>query len=167
MDDGIRSPHTGVGRYTALFFVRFVAASIPLYLLYVVAGTHYVKLVAYVAKPLFALSGLELAMQRALAVTEEISLNPIVFISLVLATMGIRASRRIGATVLGFVILTLANSITLFLLFLSASRGSERLWSGTEFLNLTINFFLPILLWMALLPIPSIASSLRWPRDSG
>ena len=167
MDDGIKRPHAGIGRFAALFFVRFIAASIPLYLLYVVAGTYYMKLIAYVSKPLFDIFDIQLVMQRALKVTEEFSLNPIVFISLVLATMGIRASRRIGATALGFVILTLANSITLFLLFLSSSRGSERLWSGTEFFNLTINFFLPILLWMALLPIPSIASSLRGPREGG
>jgi hypothetical protein len=166
MDDDLKRSPAGIGRIAALFFLRFLAASVPLYLLYVVAGIHYMRLVAYLSKPLFRLFDIELVMQRALTVTEEISLNPVVFISLVLATTGVRASRKIRGGILGFVILTLANSITLFMMFLSASRGSERLWSSTEFFNLTINFFLPILLWIVLLPIVSLASGLREPRGS-
>ena len=161
MDDQLKRSPSSIGRITTFFFLRFLAASIPLYLLYTVAGTHYMRLVAYVSKPLFALFDLDLSMQRALTVTEEISLNPIVFISLVIATTGTRAVRKIRAGFLGLVILTLANSITLFMIFLSASRESERLWSSTEFFNLTINFFLPILLWIVFLPIVSLASSLR------
>lgn len=161
MDDEQKGSPSSVGRITLLFFLRFLAASIPLYLLYTVAGIHYMKAVAFVSKPLFMLFDLELVMQRAITVTEEISLNPVVFLSLVVATTGIRVSRKIRAGLLGVVILTLANSITLFMIFLSASRGSERLWAGTEFFNLTINFFLPILLWVVLLPVVSIASRLR------
>jgi len=161
MDDELKKSPAGIGRIAAFFFLRFLAASIPLYLLYVVAGIHYMKLVAYVSKPLFSLFDLDLSMQRALTVTEEISLNPVVFISLVIATSRIGASRKIRAGLLGFVILTLANSVTLFMVFLSDSRGSERLWSSTEFFNLTINFFMPILLWIVLLPVVSLASGLR------
>lgn len=161
MDNELHASPAGIGRIALFFFLRFLAVSIPLYLLYTVAGIHYVKLVAQVSKPLFALFDLDLIMQRALTVTEEISLNPIVFVSLVIATTRIGAARKIRAGILGFVILTLANSITLFMIFLSASRGSERLWSSTEFFNLTINFFLPILLWVVLLPVVSLASSLR------
>ena len=167
MDDGPNTTPTGIGRIALFFFLRFLAASIPLYLLYTVAGEHYMKLVAYAAKPLFALSDIELVMRRALTVTEEISLNPIVFLSLVIATPRVRASRKIRAGILVFVILTLANSITLFMIFLSASRGSERLWSSTEFFNLTINFFLPILLWTVLLPVFSVASGIRGQRNAG
>lgn len=165
MNNEAKGQRAGIGRITLIFFLRFLAASIPLYLLYAVAGIHYMKIVAYVSKPLFVLFDLELVMERALTVTEEISLNPVVFLSLVIATTGIRMSRRISASLLGVVILTLANSITLFMIFLSASRGSESLWAGTEFFNLTINFFLPILLWVVLLPVVSIASNLR--RSSG
>jgi hypothetical protein len=166
IDEPKRTP-VGIGRIALFFFLRFLAASIPLYLLYVVAGAHYMKLVAYVSKPLFALFDLDLIMQRALTVTEEISLNPVVFISLVIATSRVSASRKIRSGILGFAILTLANSITLFMLFLSASRGSERLWSSTEFFNLTINFFLPILLWIVLLPVVSISSGLWRSPDGG
>jgi len=161
MVDELKKPPSGIGRIALLFFLRFLAASIPLYLLYVVGGTYYMKLVAHVSKPLFALFDLDLNLQRAFTVTEEISLNPVVFISLVIATTRIGAVRKIRAGLLGFVILTLANSLTLFMIFLSASRGSERLWSSTEFFNLTINFFLPILLWIVLLPVVSLASTLR------
>ena len=167
MNDERKKPRGGVVRAALFFFLRFLAASIPLYLLYAVAGIHYMKIVAYASKPLFMLFDIELVMERALTVTEEISLNPIVFLSLVIATTGIRASRRLRAGVLGFVILTLANSITLFMIFLSASRGSERLWSSTEFFNLTINFFLPILLWVVLLPVVSLASNLRGSPGGG
>ena len=167
MDDGKNKTPSGIGRAALFFFLRFLAVSIPLYLLYTVAGEYYMKLVAYAAKPLFAISGIELVMRRALTVTEEISLNPVVFLSLVIATSRVRALRKIRAGVLGVVILTLANSITLFMIFLSASRGSERLWSSTEFFNLTINFFLPILLWIVLLPVLSIAAGIRGPRDAG
>ncbi len=166
MNDGPRTESAAIGRFAVFFFLRFLAASIPLYLLYVVAGVHYMKLVAYTAKPLFSLFDVEMVMRRALTVTEEISLNPIIFLSLVLATTRVGAWRKIRAGVLGIVILTLANSITLFMVFLSASRGSERLWAGTEFFNLTINFFLPILLWIVLLPVVSLASSLRKPLDA-
>ena len=166
MNDEPKREPAGIGRFALLFFLRFLAASIPLYLLYTVAGIHYMKLVAYTAKPLFSLFDVELVMRRALTVTEEISLNPIVFLSLVLATTRVALSRKLRAGLLGIVILTLANSITLFMVFLSASRGSERLWSSTEFFNLTINFFLPILLWIILLPVVSIASELRRPRNA-
>lgn len=167
MNDEVKKSPSGIGRIAAFFFLRFLAVSIPLYLLYTVAGIHYMKLVSYVSKPLFGLFDLNLSMQRALTVTEEISLNPIVFLSLVIATSRVGASRKLRAALLGFVILTLANSITLFMIFLSASRGSERLWSSTEFFNLTINFFLPILLWVVLLPVVSIASSLKDSPDGG
>ena len=166
MNEESKREPAGIGRFTALFFLRFLAASIPLYLLYTVAGVHYMKLVAYTAKPLFSLFDVELVMLRALKVTEEISLNPIVFLSLVLATTRVGTRPKARAGILGIVILTLANAITLFMVFLSASRGSERLWSSTEFFNLTINFFLPILLWIILLPVVSIASELRRPRNA-
>ncbi|HER43374.1 MAG TPA: hypothetical protein ENO08_02835 [Candidatus Eisenbacteria bacterium] len=166
MRDEPGRPPAGVGRTAFLFFLRFLAVSIPLYALYAAAGIHYMKLVATVSKPLFSLFDLELAMGRALAVTEDISLNPIVFISLVAATAGVAIPRRIWAGIIGFAVLTLANSTTLFLVFLSASRGSERLWAGTEFLNLTINFFLPLLLWIVLLPVVSLAAGLRRPQDN-
>jgi hypothetical protein len=166
MADELNRSAPGIGRVALFFFLRFLAASIPLYLLYTVAGIHYMKLVAYVSKPLFTLLDLDLIMKRALTVTEEISLNPVVFISLVIATSRVRASRKIGAGILGFAILTLANSFTLFMIFLSDSRGSERLWSSTEFFYLTINVFLPLLLWIILLPVVSVASGL-WRSPNG
>ena len=52
----------------------------------------------------------------------------------------------------GFAILTAANALTLFMVFLSYFKRSETLWAQSEFLNLTINFFVPILLWFALVP---------------
>lgn len=161
MDDEPKRRSAGIGRIVLFFFLRFLAASIPLYLLYAIGGIYYMKIVAYVSKPLFMLFDLELVLERALTVTEEISLNPVVYLSLVIATAGLPVSKRIKAGILGFVILTLANSITLFMIFLSASRGSELLWAGTEFFNLTINFFLPIMLWVVLLPVARMASSLR------
>ena len=167
MSDESIEARAGIGRIALKFLLRFLAASIPLYLLYAVAGIHYTRLVASLAKPLFMLSDIELVVERALTVTEEISLNPVVFLSLVIATPRIGALRKVRAGLTGFVILTLANSVTLYMIFLSAARGSERLWSGTEFLNLTINFFLPLLLWVLLLPVISIASRLREPPDHG
>ncbi len=166
MDDELSRSRAGIGRTALFFFLRFLAASIPLYLLYTVAGIHYMKLVAYVSKPLFSIFDLNLIMKRALTVTEEISLNPVVFVSLVIATSRIRAPRKIGAGIIGLAILTLANSITLFMIFLSDARGSERLWAGTEFFYLTINFFLPLLLWIILLPVVPIASGL-WRSPDG
>ena len=163
MNDERNQTPAGIGRAALFFFLRFLAISIPLYALYALAGVQYMKIVAYVSKPLFVLFDLELVMERALTVTEEISLNPVVFLSLVIATTGIPAPKKLRAAILGVVILTLANSVTLFMIFLSASRGSERLWAGTEFFNLTINFFLPILLWVVLLPVAKMASSLRGP----
>jgi hypothetical protein len=143
-------------RGVLIFFARFIAASVVLYAVYLKLSRYYVILVASLAKPLIALAGYEMVMERALKITEEISLNPIVFLSLVIAVPAIAIKRKLGAAALGMVILTVANSATVFLIFLSAYRESELLWTGTEFLNLTINFFLPILLWFLLLPIRSV-----------
>ena len=157
-DDPIRRGVKGV----LLFFLRFLAASVILYLVYIKAGIFYIRVVAYGAKPLLAIFGHRLVMDRALAITEEISLNPVIFLSLVIAVSNIAIRIRLRAAAIGVLILTAANSVTVFLSFLSFYRGSEQLWSGTEFFNLTINFFLPLLLWFLLLPIrPAIFRTRR------
>jgi hypothetical protein len=142
-------------RGVLFFFARFLAASVILYLVYIKFGAYYMRLVAYGAKPMLAPFHYRLVMDRALAVTEEISLNPVVFFSLLIAFWHAPAKVMLRAAVAGFLVLTAANSMTVFLSFLSFYRGSERLWTGTEFFNLTINFFLPLLLWFVLLPIRS------------
>lgn len=145
-------------RGVLFFLLRFIAASIILYLIYVKAGIYYMKVVAYGAKPLLSLFGYEIILERALKVTEEISLNPVVYLSLVSAAGGVTFLRRLKAAIWGVVILTIGNSVTVFLAFLSYYKNSEQLWSGTEFLNLTINFFLPLLLWIILMPVGSMFS---------
>jgi len=145
-----------------VFFLRFIAASIVLYLLYVWLGRYYVKLVVYMAKPLIdATFDLDprSVVERAMKVTEEISLNPVVFLSLAIATTGVTLRTRIRAMAVGAVILTVANALTIYLLFLSAGTKSELLWTGTEFFNLTMNFFMPLLLWFILLPIRDLLLS--------
>jgi hypothetical protein len=143
-------------REILLFFLRFLAASIALYTVYLLAGKYYMQLIAFIAKPLLAVFGYEIIMSKTRAITEEISLNPVVFLSLVIATGRISWRARLRGAALGVAILTAANSLTVFLAFVSFYRNSERLWTGSEFLSLTINFFLPILLWLALLPIRSV-----------
>lgn len=133
-----------------VFFVRFIVVSLVLYTAWMFVGKYYALAVVYGAKPLVALTGNSLNVQRALLVTEEISLNPIVYVSLVIAVTGIAWKARIRPALIGVAVLTAANIITVFFMFLSASTGSEQLWTGTEFLNLTVNFFLPILLWVLL-----------------
>jgi hypothetical protein len=145
-----------------VFFLRFIAASIVLYLLYVWLGRYYVKLVVYMAKPLIdATFDLDPrgVVERAMKVTEEISLNPVVFLSLAIATTGVNLRTRIRAMAVGVAILTVANALTIYLLFLSAGTKSELLWTGTEFFNLTMNFFMPLLLWFVLLPIRDLVLS--------
>ncbi|MCK4236703.1 MAG: hypothetical protein KAX38_06265 [Candidatus Krumholzibacteria bacterium] len=135
------------------FFLRFLAASIALYLVYTMVGTYYAKLVAYGAKPLLALFKYKIVIEKALAITEDISLNPVVYLSLVIAVAKVPVVTRLKAALWGVLILTAANITTVFLAFLSAYEGSEQLWTGTEFFGLTINFFLPLLLWILLMPI--------------
>ncbi len=134
------------------FFVRFIAASLVLYTSWMFIGKFYTLIVAYGAKPLVALTGNSLDVDRALKVTEEISLNPVVYISLVIAVTGVAWRERIRPALIGVLVLTAANIVTVFFMFLSAFTRSEQLWTGTEFLNLTVNFFLPILLWALLVP---------------
>lgn len=136
-----------------IFFARFVIASVVLYLLYMKFGIYYMKIVAYGAKPLLGLFKYRIIMEKALAITEDISLNPVVFFSLLIAVQGIPHAARLRGAALGFLILTAANCTTVFLSFLSYYRGSEKLWTGTEFFSLTMNFFLPLLLWFLLLPV--------------
>jgi hypothetical protein len=145
----------GVAREILLFFLRFLGASIALYLVYVVAGRFYTRLIALLASPLLSAFGYKLVMDKATAITEEISLNPVVFLSLVIAVGAIPWRAKLKAAVIGAAILTALNSLTVFLAFASFYRNSERLWTGSEFLSLTINFFAPILLWLVLLPIRS------------
>ena len=145
----------GGAREILLFFLRFLAASVLLYFLYIVAGGYYTRLIAVIAKPLLAAAGYDIIMEKALLITEEISLNPVVFLSLVIAVGGIDIRKKLKAAAIGIVVLTAANAIGLALTFVSYYRESERLWTGSEFLSLTINFFLPILLWVVLLPIRS------------
>lgn len=152
---------TGV-RGVAVFFLRFMVASFLLYLLYMWLGRYYIKLVVYMAKPLIdATFDLDPrgVIERAMKVTEEISLNPVVYLSLVIATTGVTFKTRIRAGAIGVAILTVANALTIYLLFLSAGTKSELLWTGTEFFNLTMNFFMPLLLWFILLPIRDILLS--------
>mgnify|MGYP006279245223 CR=1 FL=1 len=142
----------GPGSRLLRFFLRFLAASIVLYGLYILAGRYYTYLVAWSARPLLALAGHEMDVSLAMKITEEISLNPVVYLSLVIAVTGVGWREKVRPSVIGVLVLTVFNIVTVFLVFLSAITGSETLWSGTEFLNLTINFFLPILLWFLLSP---------------
>ena len=145
-------------REIVFFFLKFVIASFLLYLIFELFGVGrlYAKLVGYIAKPFLAMFNYRLIMEKALKITEDISLNPIVYISLVVATGRLSWKERLKDSAIGFAILTAANSFTLFMIFLSYYKRSETLWAQSEFLNLTINFFFPILLWFALVP-----SSLR------
>ena len=156
MDSGTPGHSTSILRLVLVFLLRFLAVSIPLYLVYTWVGSYYTRLVAYGAKPFLSLYGIELTIGRALVITEEIALNPVVFLSLVLAVQRIGWLKKLKAAALGMAILTVANIVVVFLLFMSAERHSEKLWTGTEFLNLTINFFLPLLLWFLLLPLRSV-----------
>jgi hypothetical protein len=141
-----------LARKIGIFFARFIACSLVLYIIWIKLGTGYMYLMAWGAKPLLALAGFGMDIERAMKITEDISLNPVVFLSLVFAVTGVPARARIRPAVLGTVILTAANILTVFLVFLSFYTRSENLWSGTEFLSLTINFFLPLLLWFILVP---------------
>jgi hypothetical protein len=135
-----------------IFFVRFIIVSLVLYTAWMLIGKSYTLIVAYGAKPLVALTGNSLNVEAALTVTEEISLNPVVYLSLVIAVTGVAWKEKVRPALIGVLILTAANIITVFFMFLSAFTRSEQLWTGTEFLNLTVNFFLPILLWALLAP---------------
>ncbi len=141
-----------------LFFLRFLGASIVLYLIYLKAGFIYMHLVAWGAKPILAILGRRLIMDHALKVTEEVSLNPVVFLSLVIAVPGISWRKRLSPALVGILILTAANILTIVLVFMAFYTKSEKLWSGTEFLNLTINFFLPLMLWFILMPVKELFS---------
>jgi hypothetical protein len=156
-------------REIIFFFLRFLAASILLYLAYIVAGKYYTRLIAEIAKPLLAAAGYKMIMDKAILITEYVSLNPVVFLSLVIAVGRISIRAKLKAAAIGCLILTAANALTIFFAFMSyyvsldPSRQAqgERLWAGSEFLNLTICFFLPLLLWVVLLPIRSAFSFFR------
>ncbi len=148
--------NAGVGRWILVFLARFTVSSFLLYLLYLWGGNYYAKLIAYGAKPVLAIFGHDVIIKKAMSITEDIAINPVVFFSLVIAVMGIKLKKKLSAAILGFLILSAANTLTLSMAFLSVYRESEILWTGTEFFNLTINFFLPIFLWFVLLPLGSV-----------
>jgi hypothetical protein len=156
-EDLEKSPVTrGAAREILLFFLRFLAASIALYLLYYfVIGRYYVRFIALMAKPALAAFGYEFIMDNAVKITEDIALNPFVFLSLVAAVGHIPWKAKLRGAGAGIGILAVANAATVTLAFVSNYRQSEAWWTGTELLNLTNNFFVPILLWLVLLPIRS------------
>ncbi|MBN2070690.1 MAG: hypothetical protein JW814_04465 [Candidatus Krumholzibacteriota bacterium] len=143
----------GNGQSLLWFFLRFIAASLALFVLHMKAGFIYMRLLAWGARPLLAIFGQEIIMERAESIAAEVSLNPAVFLSLVIALSGVAARKKITAAIVGTAILTAANILTVFLVFMSYYMNNEKLWTGTEFLNLTINFFLPLLLFIILMPI--------------
>ncbi len=146
----------GLAKDLAFFFLRFLAASLVIYAIYLKAGFLYMHIVAWGASPLLSLFGEKMIFERALKVTEEISLNPAVFLSLVIAVSNVPWKKRIRPAIIGVCVLTLANILTVFLIFMSAYLRNEKLWEGTEFFSLTINFFMPILLWFLLMPVRDI-----------
>jgi hypothetical protein len=143
------------GREILSAFLRFLGVSIVLYVPYDrFVAVSYSRLVALIATPFLALFGVDLVMAQALKITEDISLNPLVFLSLVIAVGRIPARSKLRAALIGVAILTALNALTVFLAFMSAYRN-ERMWTETEFVSLTMNFFVPLLLWLVLLPIRS------------
>ena len=171
MSDELLEGGGGVWREVLAFLLRFLAVSIPLYIVYTWVGSYYTVFTASCAKPFLGAFGIDIRVDRVLSVTEEISLNPVVFLSLVVAVRRIGWLSKLKGAVIGLLILTAANIIVVFFLFMSAHRQSEGLWTGTEFLNLTINFFLPLLLWFLLLPVRSYTllgiERESAPRDTG
>lgn len=156
------SARASIGREILLFFLRFLGASIALYLLiYYFLGSHYMRLIALLSKPMLSTFGHRFVMERAIAISESISLNPFVFLSLVAATRHVSIRRKLAACATGTAFLILANALTVTFAFVSSYRQSEAWWTGTEFLDLTNNFFMPILLWLVLLPIKSAFSFFR------
>lgn len=135
------------------FFLRFVGASLLLFSLHMKAGFIYMRLISWGAKLLLALFGHDIIMEKSNQITAEVSLNPVVFLSLVIALSGVSVKEKIVPAITGTVILTIANIITVFLVFMSFYMNNKILWTGTEFLNLTINFFLPLLLFIILMPL--------------
>ena len=156
--------NAGVGQWVTVFLARFFLSTLMLYLLYLWVGNYYAKFIAYGAKPVLAIFGYDIIIKKAMSITEDIALNPVVFLSLVIAVMNIKLKKRFSAAVFGFLILSAANILTVTMAFLSFYKASETLWSGTEFFNLTINFFLPIFLWFILIPLGQVMPSTRPPR---
>lgn len=157
---------TGIWKVVLVFLLRFLAISIPLYIADRWLGPYYMKALAYGAKPILALFDIEMTVASALSVTEELSLNPVVFLSLVVAVPRIGRTQRLRAGAIGFLILAAVNIIVLILLATSRAVDSEKLWTGTEFLYLTINFFLPLLLAFLLLPLRSLREFMGEKRDA-
>lgn len=144
------------------FVGRLVGVATALFLLqHYLLGDLYMKLVAHGARPLLALFGHRVVMERAMRITEEISLNPVVFLSLVLAVRKFAWRIRLRAAIVGVAVLTVLNSTVVFLAFLSLYRRSEELWTGTEFFMLTMNLFVPLLLWLLLVPVGRLLSGNR------
>lgn len=142
------------GRDIFVFVLRFLAISIALYALYFLfVGTYYVRFIALAARPMLSLFGYEMVVSQAMNIAEEISLNPLVFLSLVAAVGRVSWRARLRAAAAGTAILVVLNALTVTFAFVASYRQSEGWWTGTEILNLTNNFFVPILLWLALLPL--------------
>ena len=161
-DPGGNEKRKGGGRILR-FFLRFLAFSVVLYALYLLAGKYYVLGMGWTAKGIMAVFGYSIDLERLPSIVEELALNPVVYLSLVLAVTGAGWRERVRPAILGVVILTAFDILVICLVYLSFITGNETLSEGTEFLYITINFFITILLWFVLSPkgdlIPPAAGS--------
>ncbi len=161
MADDKRDTPAGA-REVLAFFLRFLAISVALYLVfYLLAGRYWVRLVVLVAGPMLSAFGHDIVLETAMKIAEEISLNPLVFLSLIAAVGRVPWAVKLRGAAIGTAILVVANALTVTFAFVASYRGSEGWWTGTELLNLTNNFFVPILLWLVLLPVRSAFPFLR------
>ena len=75
-----------LARDIAAFVLRFLAISIALYVLfYLFAGAYYVRLVALIAGPMLSAFGHSIVLRGVQRIAEDITFNPIVFLSLAAA----------------------------------------------------------------------------------
>ncbi len=151
MSDASGTERNG-GGHLLRFFLRFLAVSIVLYVVYIFAGKYYVMVLGWAARGIMAVFGYSIDLSRLPSIVEDIALNPVVYLSLLIAVTGAGWRERVKPAVIGLAVLTAFDVLIICLVYLSFMTGSEALWEGTEFLYLTINFFLTVLLWFVLCP---------------
>lgn len=166
-------------REVLLFLAKFLVLSAALFVAFTLAEESYYKLLAHSSAALAPLTGASIVVlgvegnvmklgYGGMEVSESLvfaAFNPVILVALLLATP--RAGRRIlSVGIGGFVILLLAQVVTLRLLLAMDIRG-YRGTPGLEFLevlaliSICVNWVLPIIIWIVWVPTGFLTRALK------
>ena len=142
------------GKKVLIFIAKFLLVSLPLFVLWLVVGYFYVSAIL-----LFVKSSLVIFGQRlpGLPMSLDLFSSPVLFISLMIITKGVKLRQRLSKLGIGLLVLFSWHLVATMILYLIVTGDSQvSIWKSVllpsfrTFLYI-FNLVLPFLLWFYLL----------------